>query len=134
MSFVSITGAVLTGMIGVSLEKISPGLIPAFSPAPTVHEARLAGANVVFAHAGHVASFTLFSEVKRHQGLPESPVTSASVRNDPVYHHRNCVLRTCGIRCHGSGSEFGREAFAEDLMRNCPSHSMCHAMEYHVQI
>ncbi|KAJ5212707.1 uncharacterized protein N7498_004353 [Penicillium cinerascens] len=48
VSFVSTTGAVLTSMIGVSLEQIPQGHIPAFSPAPTVHEARLAGANVVF--------------------------------------------------------------------------------------
>lgn len=64
VSFVSITGAVLASMVGVALAKIHPGAISAFSPAPTVHDACLAIANVVFAYAGHVAFFTMFSELK----------------------------------------------------------------------
>lgn len=72
VSFVSITGAVLTSMIGVSLAKIHPGSVPAFSPSPTVHDACLAIANVVFAYAGHVAFFTLFSELRHLQDFPKA--------------------------------------------------------------
>jgi len=72
VSFVSILGAVLTSMIGVSLSKMSAGHIPAFSPVPTVHDACLAVANVVFAYAGHVAFFILFSELKDIRDFPKA--------------------------------------------------------------
>lgn len=73
VSFVSITGAVLTGMIGVSLAKLQrPGPVPLFSPSPTVHEACLAVADVVFAYAGHVAFFTLFSELQDLRDFPKA--------------------------------------------------------------
>lgn len=72
VSFVSITGAVLASMAGVALAKIPSGSISAFSPAPTVHDACLAVANVVFAYAGHVAFFTMFSELKDLQDFPKA--------------------------------------------------------------
>lgn len=72
VSFVSITGAVLASMVGVALAKIHTGPISAFSPAPTVHDACLAIANVVFAYAGHVAFFTMFSELKDLQDFPKA--------------------------------------------------------------
>lgn len=72
VSFVSIVGAVLTGMIGVTLVKQGPVHVPAFSPAPKVHDACLAIANIIFAYAGHVAFFTLFSELKELQDFPKA--------------------------------------------------------------
>ncbi|KAJ5923031.1 Amino acid transporter transmembrane [Penicillium verrucosum] len=72
VSFVSIVGAVLTGMIGVTLVKQGPVHVPAFSPSPKVHDACLAIANIIFAYAGHVAFFTLFSELKELQDFPKA--------------------------------------------------------------
>lgn len=72
VSFVSITGAVLTSMVGVSLAKLHSGPVPTFSPTPAVHDACLAIANVVFAYAGHVAFFTLFSELKDLRDFPKA--------------------------------------------------------------
>lgn len=72
VSFFSITGAVLTGMIGIVLAKKGPVHLPAFSPAPRVHDACLAIANIIFAYAGHVAFFTLFSELKELDDFPKS--------------------------------------------------------------
>lgn len=72
VSFVSITGAVLTSMIGVSLAKVHSGPVPTFSPTPTAHDACLAIANVVFAYAGHVAFFTLFSELNDIRDFPKA--------------------------------------------------------------
>jgi hypothetical protein len=73
VSFISIIGAVLTDMIGVSASKIVASPIPLFSsPAPTVHDACLAIANIIFAYAGHVAFFTLFSELKDIKDFPKA--------------------------------------------------------------
>jgi hypothetical protein len=72
VSFVSITGAVLTGMVGVALAKQGPTHVPAFSPTPKLHGACLAIANIIFAHAGHVAFFTLFSELKELKNFPKA--------------------------------------------------------------
>ncbi|KAJ5799140.1 Glycerol-3-phosphate dehydrogenase mitochondrial [Penicillium psychrosexuale] len=72
VSFVSIVGAVLTGMIGVTLVKQGPVEVPAFSPPPKVHDACLAIANIIFAYAGHVAFFTLFSELKELKDFPKA--------------------------------------------------------------
>ncbi|KAJ5160632.1 uncharacterized protein N7482_007636 [Penicillium canariense] len=72
VSFVSITAAVLTSMIGVSINKRASVHIPLLSPAPTVHDACLAIANVVFAYAGHVAFFTLFSELQDIHDFPRA--------------------------------------------------------------
>ncbi|KAJ5517453.1 hypothetical protein N7527_009013 [Penicillium freii] len=72
VSFVSIVGAVLTGMIGVTLVKQGPVHVPPFSPPPKVHDACLAIANIIFAYAGHVAFFTLFSELKELQDFPKA--------------------------------------------------------------
>lgn len=72
VSFVSITGAVLTGMIGIALANKEPTHVPAFSPGPEVHEACLAIANIVFAYAGHVAFFTLFSELREIRDFPKA--------------------------------------------------------------
>ncbi|KAJ5353256.1 hypothetical protein N7452_002230 [Penicillium brevicompactum] len=72
VSFVSITGAVMTGMIGIALANKGPTHVPAFSPGPKVHEVCLAIANVVFAYAGHVAFFTLFSELRELKDFPRA--------------------------------------------------------------
>ncbi|KAJ5772815.1 hypothetical protein N7457_007711 [Penicillium paradoxum] len=72
VSFVSIVGAVLTGMIGVTLAKQGPVYVPAFSSPPKVHDACLAIANVIFAYAGHVAFFTLFSELRELKDFPKA--------------------------------------------------------------
>ncbi|CAI7642546.1 unnamed protein product [Penicillium manginii] len=73
VSFISIIGAVLTDMIGVSASKMVASPIPLFSsPAPTVHDACLAIANIIFAYAGHVAFFTLFSELKDIKDFPKA--------------------------------------------------------------
>jgi amino acid permease len=72
VSFVSIVGAVLTSMIGVALVKQNPVPVPAFSPPPKVHDACLAVANIIFAYAGHVAFFTLFSELRELKDFPKA--------------------------------------------------------------
>lgn len=72
VSFVSITGAVLAGMVGISPTKLQPGPVQLFSPSPTVHDACLAIANVVFAYAGHVAFFTMFSELQDLRDFPKA--------------------------------------------------------------
>ncbi|CAG8242787.1 unnamed protein product [Penicillium nalgiovense] len=72
VSFVSIVGAVLTGMIGVTLVKDRPVHVSAFSPSPKVHDACLAIANIIFAYAGHVAFFTLFSELRELRDFPKA--------------------------------------------------------------
>ena len=59
-------------MIGVSIGKAYTGRISALNPPPTVHDACLAIANVVFAYAGHVAFFTLFSELKDIKDFPKA--------------------------------------------------------------
>jgi amino acid permease len=72
VSFVSIIGAVVTGMIGVALVKTGSTHTPSFSSKPKVHDACLAVANVIFAYAGHVAFFTLFSELKEIKDFPKA--------------------------------------------------------------
>lgn len=72
VSFVSIVGAVFTCMVGVSSTNVTPRHIPLFSPLPSGHETFLAIANIVFAYAGHVAFFTLFSELKDPKDFPRS--------------------------------------------------------------
>ncbi|KAJ5827759.1 hypothetical protein N7447_004522 [Penicillium robsamsonii] len=72
VSFFSIVGAVITGMIGVTLVRDGPVHVPAFSPSPKVHDACLAIANIIFAYAGHVAFFTLFSELKELKDFPKA--------------------------------------------------------------
>lgn len=68
ISFISILGAVLVSMIGVSRNRGSARL-SAFWPNPTVHEAYFAVANIVFAYAGRVAFSTLFSKPRNTRGL-----------------------------------------------------------------
>lgn len=72
VSFISILGAVFISMIGVSLTNGTPRHVPLLSPSPTFHDSFLAVANIVFAYAGHVAFFTLFSELKEIQDYPKS--------------------------------------------------------------
>lgn len=72
ISFISIIGAVLTTMAGVSITNMAPRSIPLVSPRPTIHETCLAIANVVFAYAGHVAFFTLFSELRTIEDYPKA--------------------------------------------------------------
>ncbi|CAG8032677.1 unnamed protein product [Penicillium salamii] len=62
----------MTGMIGIALANKEPSNVPAFSPRVEVHEACLAIANIVFAYAGHVAFFTLFSELKELEDFPKA--------------------------------------------------------------
>ena len=71
-SFISIFGAVLTTMVGVSLAKINVERLSFLAPAPTVHDTCLAVANIVFAYAGHVAFFTLFSELRDIKDFPKA--------------------------------------------------------------
>lgn len=71
ISFISILGAVLVSMIGVSWNRDSPGL-SGFSPTPTVHDACIAIATIVFAYASHVAFFTLFAELRYTRGSPKA--------------------------------------------------------------
>ncbi|KAJ5549751.1 Glycerol-3-phosphate dehydrogenase mitochondrial [Penicillium sp. DV-2018c] len=72
VSFVSIIGAVLTGMIGVALVKQNRLPVSAFASPPKVHDACLAVANIIFAYAGHVAFFTLFSELRDLKDFPKA--------------------------------------------------------------
>ncbi|KAJ5689769.1 hypothetical protein N7462_004161 [Penicillium macrosclerotiorum] len=72
MSFVSITAAVITSMIGASVSKGSTSHIFLFSSAPAVPDACLAIANFVFVYAGHVAFFTLFSELRDIKDFPKA--------------------------------------------------------------
>ena len=72
LSFISIIGAVLTSMIGVSENKLIMSPIPILPPKPTIHDVCLAIANVIFAYAGHVAFFTLFSELKHINDFPKA--------------------------------------------------------------
>jgi amino acid permease len=72
VSFISIVMAVLVTMISIVISKGDPGIIPLFSPAPAMHDACLAIANIVFAYAGHVAFFTLFSELQNINDFPRA--------------------------------------------------------------
>lgn len=72
VSFISIIGAVLTSMIGVSVSKMVISPVPLLAPVPTVHDACLAIANIIFAYAGHVAFFTLFSELRDIKDFPKA--------------------------------------------------------------
>lgn len=72
VSFISIAAAVFTSMIGVSLTNVAPKRIPLHSLSPSIHDAFLAIANIVFAYAGHVAFFTLFSELKNMNDFPKA--------------------------------------------------------------
>lgn len=72
LSFISIIGAVLTSMIGVSANKMVMSPIPLLPTEPTVHDVCLAIANVIFAYVGHVAFFMLFSELKHINDFPKA--------------------------------------------------------------
>ncbi|OOQ86180.1 amino acid transporter [Penicillium brasilianum] len=72
VSFVSIVMAILVTMISIVISKGSPASIPLISPAPAMHEACLAFANIVFAYAGHVAFFTMFSELQEIKDYPRA--------------------------------------------------------------
>lgn len=72
VSFVSIVMAILVTMVSIVISKGSPGPIPLISPAPAMHEACLAFANIVFAYAGHVAFFTMFSELQEIKDYPRA--------------------------------------------------------------
>jgi amino acid permease len=72
VSFVSIVMAILVTMISIVISKDSPGPIPLISPALATHEACLAIANIVFAYAGHVAFFTMFSELQEIKDYPRA--------------------------------------------------------------
>lgn len=72
VSFISIIGAVFTTMVGVSVENIVPKSVALFSSRPTVHDAFLAIASIIFAYAGHVSFFTLFSELRDIREYPKA--------------------------------------------------------------
>ena len=73
VSFLSVIGAVMVTMIGVSITKPSQGKpIALWAPAPSFHEAFLAVANIVFAYAGHVAFFSFMSELKDPNDFPRA--------------------------------------------------------------
>ncbi|KAJ5587937.1 uncharacterized protein N7459_003702 [Penicillium hispanicum] len=72
VGFISIVGAVMTPMAGVSLAKMNVERLAFLTPAPIVHDACLAVANIVFAYAGHVAFFTLFSELQDIDDFPKA--------------------------------------------------------------
>jgi amino acid permease len=72
VSFISIVTAVLVTMISIVISNGDPGIIPLFSPAPAMHDACLAIANIVFAYAGHVAFFTMFSELQDINDFPRA--------------------------------------------------------------
>ncbi|KAI1610235.1 transmembrane amino acid transporter protein-domain-containing protein [Exophiala viscosa] len=79
VSFLSIIGAVMITMIGVSITK--PGLAPGETtlhvrlwPRPGLgfQDGFLAVANMVFAYAGHVAFFTFISELRKPEDFPKA--------------------------------------------------------------
>lgn len=71
VSFVSIIGAVLTIMIEVSIPyQVHP--IELFPPKPSFYHAFLAIDHIIFAYAGHVAFFPLFSELRDIRDFPKS--------------------------------------------------------------
>ena len=72
ISFISIVGAVLTTMIGVSTPVTMLGPVALFPTRPSFHEAFLAIANILFAYAGHAAFFTLFSELRNIEEYPKA--------------------------------------------------------------
>lgn len=72
VSFISILSALVVTMIGVSSNNIQPHQVDVFSTESSMHEACLALANVVFAYAGHVTFFTLFSELKNIKDFPRA--------------------------------------------------------------
>lgn len=72
ISFISIIGAVFISMVSVSLPNENSKHVSLFSAPPSVHDACLAVANIIFAYAGHVAFFTLFSELKDLKDFPKS--------------------------------------------------------------
>jgi hypothetical protein len=78
-SFLSIIGAVMITMIGVSITK--PGLAIGETvlhvrlwarPGLSFQQGFLAVANMVFAYAGHVAFFTFISELRRPEDFPKA--------------------------------------------------------------
>lgn len=72
-SFISIIGAVLITMVGVSISKPGMGKIDLW-PDPDVpfYQSFLAVANILFAYAGHVAFFTFISELRKPQEFPKA--------------------------------------------------------------
>lgn len=72
VSFISIVTAVLVTMVSVVISEGGPNQILLFSPAPALHDACLAIANIVFAYAGHVAFFTMFSELQDINDFPRA--------------------------------------------------------------
>lgn len=72
ISFISIVGAILTTMIGVSKPVTGLNPVALFPTHPSFHEAFLAVANILFAYAGHAAFFTLFSELKNIEEYPKA--------------------------------------------------------------
>lgn len=71
VGFVTIVGAVLTTMIGVPIP-YHIHLIELFPPMPSFVQAFLAISYIMFAYAGHVAFFTIFSELRDIRDSPKS--------------------------------------------------------------
>ncbi|ETI28587.1 hypothetical protein G647_01037 [Cladophialophora carrionii CBS 160.54] len=76
-SFISIIGAVMITMVGVSITKpgmVNGALVVRFWPRPglTFHAGFNAVSNMVFAYAGHVAFFTFISELRNPRDFPKA--------------------------------------------------------------
>jgi hypothetical protein len=71
-SFVSIVMATLVTLISEVISQSISGHKLVVSPAPVLQEACLVAAHTVFAYAGHVALFTLFSELQDNQDVPRA--------------------------------------------------------------
>ena len=71
VSFISIIGAVMITMIGVSITKPGMGHID-YTTDPSFHQAFLAVTNITFAYAGHVAFFSFISELKEPKDYPKA--------------------------------------------------------------
>ena len=68
-SFVSIIMATLVTLIGEVISQSISGHRLLVSPTPVLHEACLVAAHTVFAYVGHVALFSLFSELRDNQDV-----------------------------------------------------------------
>lgn len=71
-SFVSIIMATLGTLISEVISQSISGHKLVVSDTPVLHEACLVAAHTVFAYAGHVALFTLFSELQGNQDVPRA--------------------------------------------------------------
>lgn len=69
-SFVSIVMAILVALISEVISQSISGYKLPVSPTPVLREACPVAAHTLFTYAGHVALFTLFSELRDNQDVP----------------------------------------------------------------